>query len=309
MSLEDPDRNQERDAADSGAGGFHGPFGGKLERDFYEQWKRRGRHIEEYGSELLGTAFLLFCVVGVVAVLEAKGSPVVAAIPSGGLRLFIIGLILGGAGWLVALSGPGRLSGAHLNPALSLGFWALGKMYPRDVFGYIAGQMLGAAGGTWIGALVFGRWAREVAHATLHPGPKVSYGWAFGAEVATTFALTLAIYTFVSHKRLARWTPAMVTLVVGVLVWLDGNFSGCGMNPARWFGPALSISYWGYTLVYAIGPIAGAILAALLRRTGILTNPMPHTGKIYHDERYRSVFKKDSLPSRPPASVHQSSDQ
>jgi glycerol uptake facilitator-like aquaporin len=176
-------------------------------------------------------------------------------------------------------------------------------MYLRDTLGYIAGQMLGAIAGTWLGVLAWGRWARQVGNAALHPGPTVGYGWAFAAEVGTTFALTLAIYTFVSHKSLARWTPAMATLVVGILVWLDGNFSGCGMNPARWFGPALSIPYWGFTLVYVLGPIAGAILAALLRRTGILTNPIPHTGKVYHDERYRSVFKKDSLPSTPPAQM------
>lgn len=272
-----------------------------IERDLYGEWKRHGRHLEEYASELAGTAFLLFCVVGVVAVLEAQSSPVVQAIPSPGLRLFIIGLLLGGAGWLVAISGPGRLSGAHLNPALSIGFWVLRKMYARDLFGYVAGQMLGAIAGTWLGAAAFGHWASEVGNASLHPGATVSYGWAFAAEVGTTFVLTLAIYTFVSHKRLARWTPAMATLVVGVLVWLDGDFSGCGMNPARWFGPALSISQWKDTLVYILGPIAGAVLAALLRRSGLLTHPMPHTGKIYHDTRYRSLFKHDTLPSRPPA--------
>lgn len=281
----------------------------RLEHELYEEWKRHGQHLEEYGSELLGTAFLLFCVVGVVSLLEATSSPIVAILPSAGLRLFVIGLALGGAGWLVAISGPGRLSGAHLNPALSIGFWALGKMYLRDTFGYIAGQMIGAVAGTRLGVLAFGHWASEVKHGSLHPGLGVAYAWAFAAEVGTTFALTLPIYTFVSHKQLARWTPAMVTLAVGILVWLDGNFSGCGMNPARWFGPALSISYWRYALVYVLGPIAGAFAAALLRRTGVFTHPVPHTGKVFHDPRYRSVFKRDSMPSTPPAKTRQSSDQ
>src|SRR5579884_260331 len=103
-----------------------------LEPRIYRQWKRSGRHIEEYASELAGTAFALFCVVGVVSLLMASGSPALSWIPSASLRLLLIGLLLGGAGWLVAISPPGRLSGAHINPAVSIGFLALGKMYARD---------------------------------------------------------------------------------------------------------------------------------------------------------------------------------
>lgn len=279
----------------------------QAESDLYTEWKRHGHHWEEYGSEFLETIFSVFCVVGVVSWMFGQSSPVPPAIPSPALRLFPTGLLLGGAGWLVALSPPGRLSGAHANPAVSLGFWVLGKMHLRDLVGYVAGQMPGAALGALLGHLVFGRFARQVHNAALSPGPSVGPLAAFLGETGATFILTFLIYMFVSHKALMRWTPAAAMLAVGLLVWLDGNFSGCGMNPARWFGPAVSLLDWRLFWVYLLGPLLGAAFAAGLRRTGLFTHPMPHTGKLYHDADYRSIFQYDHVPTTPPASARGSS--
>jgi len=278
------------------------------ESHVYTDWKRYGHHLEEYASEFIGTLFSVFCVVGVVAWMFGASSPLPHAIPSPALRLFLTGLLLGSAGWLVALSPPGRLSGAHINPAVTVGFWTLGKMHSRDAAGYMVSQMAGAALGALLGHLVFGSLASEVSNAALSPGPQVGPALVFLGEVTTTFVLTFAIYTFVSHQSLMRWTPAMATVMVGLLVWLDGNLSGCGMNPARWFGPALSVQDWHLSWAYLFGPLLGAAFAAGMRRTGILSHPMPHTGKLFHDCRYRSVFKHDRIPTTPPTSLHHTQD-
>lgn len=270
------------------------------ETALYDDWKRYGHHLEEYAAELAGTLFLMLFVVGGVAWLFGHGSPLLRALPSPPLRLFLLGLVLGGASALVALSPPGRLSGAHLNPAASLGFWVLGKMHARDFAGYVAGQMAGAAAGGLLGAALFGWLARSAHDATLTPGPDIGWWPALLAEVGTTFVLMLLVYTCVSHKRLARWTPLLSTLLLAALIALDGNYSGCGMNPARWFGPAVAAEFWRLGWVYVLGPLLGAGLAAWVRRTGRLTHPMPHTGKLFHDTRYRSLFRHDSLPTTPP---------
>ena len=281
---------------------------GALSRDeaaLYEEWKRAGSHLAEYASEFAGTAFLLFCVVGAVGFLFGTSSLLPGLLPSSALRLLLVGLLLGGASGLVALSPPGRLSGAHLNPAMSLGFWLLGKMHGRDVAGYCAGQLAGGMVGTLLGRAVFGRLAREVHTASLTPGPGVGW-WAAGAgESAATFVLALAVYTFVSHKTLAHWTPLLATALVGLLVCLDGNYSGAGMNPARWLGPAAAAGVWSFGGIYAFAPLGGTMLAAGLRRSGVLRHPLPHTGKLFHDARYRSLFRDDRMPSRPPAEVRQ----
>lgn len=194
----------------------------------YEEWKRQGRHWEEYASEFIGTLFLLVCVVGAVSFLFGVSSPLPRVLPSPPLRLLLVGLFLGGASALVALSPPGRLSGAHLNPAMSLGFWLLGKMHGRDVVGYCAGQLAGGLAGTLLGQAVFGRLAQEVHTASLKPGPGVGWVGTIGGEAAATFALAFAVFTFVSHKKLARWTPLMATVLVSLLICIDGSYSGAG---------------------------------------------------------------------------------
>ncbi len=268
--------------------------------EFYLEWKRYGHHLEEYGSELAGTCFMVFCVVGFVGLMFGVSSPMPHLLSSMPLRLFLTGLVLGGSGWVVAVSPPGKLSGAHINPAISVGFWILGKMHFRDLLGYIAGQMVGGFLGALLGQACFGRLGTEVHEAALQPGASVTLLENFGAEAGATFVLAFIVYTCVSHHRLLRWTPAVATLVVGVLVCLDGNFSGCGINPARWFGPAVITQKWGDFPAYVFGPLVGAALAALPRRFGWFKPSVPHTGKLFHDPNYRSIFKHDRVPSSAP---------
>ena len=273
------------------------------EAALYEDWKRYGSHLKEYASEFAGTAFSLFCVVGAVALTFSPASPLPALLPPVVLRLALIGVILGAASWLVALSPPGRLSGAHLDPAVSSGFWLLGKMHTRDLLGYIVGQVAGAVTGTFLGSLAFGAAARSVKMGSLHPGPHVSFWETAGGELAATFVLTLAIYTSVSLPKLARWTPGVSLVVLTALIAGDGNYSGAGMNPARWLGPALAASAWRDASAYAVAPVLGALLAAGVRRGAGRGQQPPHTAKLFHDSRYRSIFRRDTAPSQPPASV------
>jgi aquaporin Z len=272
----------------------------ETEAVLYREWKRSGSHYAEYLAEFGGTAFLMFCVVGVVGFLFASSSPMPTWIPWPVLRLTLAGLMLGGAGWIVAVSPAGRLSGAHINPSVSLGFWILGKMHPRDFLGYVISQMLGGVAGAAVGAVVFHHYGQQVQDALLKPGRSVSRMEAIGLECLATFFMTLVIYTCVSHKSLMRLTPAAAMVTVGILVGLDGSLSGAGMNPARWFGPAWHLHFWADSIVYTLGPLAGAALAAACRRLLPVLHSIPHTGKLFHDPGYRSLFKEDTVPSSPP---------
>ena len=272
------------------------------EAALYDDWKQYGSHLEEYASEFAGTAFLLVCVVGIVALTFSTHSPLPHLLPSVTLRLALIGLVLGLASWAVALSPPGRLSGAHLNPAISAGFWLLGKLHRRDLAGYVLSQLAGAAAGTLLGGVLFGSWARSVQMASLHPGPHVSLLATWAGELAATFVLALAVFVCVSLPTLARWTPAVATVLLIFLIGGDGNVSGAGMNPARWFGPALAAQVWRAGTAYAAAPVLAAFAAAVLRRSTPNSRP-PHTAKLFHDPRYRSIFREDRAPSRLPESV------
>lgn len=170
---------------------------------------------------------------------------------------FLTGLVLGGAGSLVAITPLGRLSGAHLNPAISLGFFTLGGMQLQDLLGYIVAQTAGASLGACAGQVAFGRLASRVRDALNQPGKLVDAHTATAAEAVATFALAAMIFSMVSRRSLARWTPLVVVGVVAIIVWLDGNFSRASLNPARSFGPALITGDWHLFWIYAVGPCSG----------------------------------------------------
>ncbi len=98
----------------------------------------------EYGAEFLGTAFLLFAGLSAVILDFGGGSPVAHILPDKSARLLLTGLLFAGSGSLVAISPLGKLSGGHINPAVSLAFWLQGKMHHFDLGGYMLGQVLGA---------------------------------------------------------------------------------------------------------------------------------------------------------------------
>lgn len=218
----------------------------------------------------------------------APASPVLHFIPSVRLRLFVTGSMLGAAGSLVAITPLGRISGAHLNPAVSLGFFAEGKMQLQDLCGYALAQLAGGVLGAWAGAAAAGGVGHSVQEVLNVPGRGVSDLGAVGAEIAGTFSLAFIIYEMLSSRHWMRWTPLIVVGVASVIVGLDGNFSGASLNPARSFGPACIEHRWSSFWVYAIGPCLGGLMAGLLHR--LMPRPA-QTGKLFHDRHYRSIFR------------------
>lgn len=253
-----------------------------------EPWQREFlSHAPEYGAEFAGTVFLVFCVVTAVAVMFSPASPVLQLISSARLRLFMTGAILGAAGAVVAITPLGRISGAHLNPAVSLGFFAEGKMHPQDLFGYVLAQLGGGVIGAWAGAATSGGFGQSVHEALNLPARGVSDWVAAGAEIVGTFSLAFVIFQMLSSRKWMRWTPLAVVAVASVIVGIDGNFSGASLNPARSFGPAWIEHTWGSFWVYVVGPCVGGLLAGLLHR--MMPRPA-RTGKLFHDRHYRSIF-------------------
>jgi aquaporin Z len=218
-------------------------------------------------------------------------------------------MLIGGSGWLVALSPPGRLSGAHINPAISIGFWILGKMHRKDLVGYVVAQMAGGVAGALLAGMLFPGLARPIHLAVLKPAAGVTPWLDFTLETVVTFTLASVIFSFVASKSLARFTPAAVTVCAGVLNCLDGKVSGAGMNPARWFGPACALTFWHLGWVYVAGPVVGALLAALIRRIPQLKLFLPHTAKMFHDPAYRSIFKHEKIATTPPDHIRESNFQ
>lgn len=131
-------------------------------------WKQL--HWPEYGAELLGTAFNIFVGLSAVVFNMGQGLPMEHLIPNQSIRLLITGLLFAGSGSLVAISPLGKLSGGHINPSVSLAFWAQGKMHQHDIGGYIIAQFLSAFIGAALLVFVWGGYATSVNNGMTLPG-------------------------------------------------------------------------------------------------------------------------------------------
>ena len=261
------------------------------------QPKAEGWHPLDWGCELVGTAFQLFLGFCFVALLESERSPLRATIASGALRLVLIGIGFGVLAAAVALSPIGRRSGAHLNPAVTLGFVLRGQTPVRDAAGYVAAQVVGAtiAAAAFVAALP--SWAPTVSSARTTPAASIPAWGVVGIEAALTLGLLLTVFLMVSSTRTARWTPAVVTAALAGLIWAGAPRTGASMNPARTFGPDLVTTTFPVLWAYIVGPLLGAAIAALLFAL-LPREPHTLTAKLFHDPEYPSVHRT-ALPAKP----------
>jgi aquaporin Z len=200
-------------------------------------------------AEALGTLLL---------VLVAAGAPVVDAVSHGGVPLDAQ-VVAPGLMVMAIIYFMGMVSGAHLNPAVTLAFAARGNFPWSRVPGYIAAQLVGASVAALLLRALFG----TVGHlgATL-PGPGISATTALIIEALLTLGLVSVILGTASGARNVGTNAA---LAVGGYIALAGLWaapiSGASMNPARSFGPELIAGDWSSWWAYVAGPIAGALVA------------------------------------------------
>jgi aquaporin NIP len=150
----------------------------------------------------------------------------------------------------------GHISGAHLNPAVTTGFWIAGRFPGREVLPYVAAQLVGGT------VAAFGiRAVVGTADAGALTVPLIGVLPAVGVESVLTFVLMLIVMAVATD---ARVEGVVAGLAVGSAVAADalaaGPLTGASMNPARSFGPALAAGVWTAHWIYWLGPLLGAAL-------------------------------------------------
>jgi glycerol uptake facilitator protein len=230
-------------------------------------------------AEAVGTFILVFFGTGAAIVTLMLAAGTNPATP------FNIGIgALGGLGdWLaiglafgIAIAGAiyafGRISGCHINPAVTIALFATRRLPGRDVAPYIGAQLIGAAAASLLLAWVIGPDAVTIGGlGSTAPFPGIGYLQAIVIEIIGTFLLMLVIMgVAVDERATPGFAGLMVGLVVAGIITTTGNLTGASLNPARTFGPYLgdwllaSQSLWEFFPIYIIGPIVGALLAAFL---------------------------------------------
>lgn len=254
-----------------------------------------GLHWRPWAAELGGTAFQLFLGFSLVVVLVAPSSRFAGLIPGGGPTRLVIGLGFGVLAALVAISPPGRLSGAHLNPAVTFAFWIRGHVHPIDLLGYTVAQTAGAFVAAGLVHVLWGQKAARLHDVATFP---VSAAWqAFLAEALLSAALLVVVFALVSHQSTARFTPAVVAVLLSGLIWAGGPYSGPSMNPARSLAPDTTSGAFSGLWIYLVAPMVGAALAVAVFRI-VLPNAETLTAKLFHDERYPTSLAS-ALPAQP----------
>jgi MIP family channel proteins len=167
--------------------------------------------------------------------------------------------------YAVMISAMGPVSGGHLNPAISIGFWVTRRLTTLDTLLYCAAQLLAGVAAARLLAFVLPEtvW-RIVSLGTPELAPEFTRAPAMAIEAVLTFLVVTAFFlTAANHGGVFPKIAGISTgLAVTMGILAGGPFTGAAMNPARVFGPALISHHWANHGVYWVGPLLGAVLAA-----------------------------------------------
>jgi glycerol uptake facilitator-like aquaporin len=224
------------------------------------------RIVRDSALELLLTFLMLFGVISIVRWVIGP-SPISQMIPEIHAELLIVGVAVAILIAGLIMSPAGKMTGGHMNPAISLAMWRFGVFPGFGVAPYIVAQLLGSILGGVAARLVWGPVVAQapVAYAALQPGPGWSTLLLFAAETASMGIIVLLVGFCLAIARLAPFVPWIVGGAIGIAIALLGTSTGGSVNPARQFGPATLSGQTHFLWVYLLAPMAGALLAAWIR--------------------------------------------
>ena len=231
-------------------------------------------HLGIIPAEIIGTGLLILLGDGVVAaVLLAKSKA-----ENSGWIVITFGWGMAGA---MAVYAVGFFSGAHLNPAITLGFWIHGTIDGSQAWKYFLGEMIGAMIGAFLVYLSYFLHWRDTEDpglklAVFATGPAIrNYAWNLITEIIGTFVLVFGVLAIIGPWN--ALTAGLAPLIIGLLVFAIGlslgGPTGYAINPARDLGPRIMHailpipgkggSDWSYAWVPVIGPLIGGAIAAI----------------------------------------------
>ncbi|MGA9526019.1 MAG: aquaporin [Myxococcaceae bacterium] len=244
------------------------------------------RHWPEYLIEA-GLLAVLLLAAGSYALLLAF--PAAGVLPEPMLHRLVFGVLMGLTVIAIVYSPMGKQSGAHLNPAVTITFFWLGKVKPWDAVFYIAAQFLGASAGVLLLSLLAGHAFTEppVRAIATRPGP-MGVVLAFAVEAAMSFGLMLMVLTATNSTRLHRFTGLLVGALVATYITFLAPLSGMSMNPARSFASALPGQLFAQLWLYFVAPPVGMLLAAEVHRR---IGGKVICAKLHHTPDKRCIFR------------------
>ena len=209
-------------------------------------------------AEAVGAFILVLTII--MAVIAASLSRSIAGPPYGSLAI----PIAGGIALAIVVASLGPISGAHVNPAVTVGL-AVNRRFPWGyVPAYLTAQFVGAVGAALLAWSLYGERARtQVKLGATYPAAEVPIWRALLVEAVVTFILVLVVIVVATDGRVA---PGVASMAIGAAlaaaIFISGPLSGGGVNPARAIGPMVVAGDFTDWWVYLVAPVAGGVLAA-----------------------------------------------
>ena len=220
-------------------------------------------HWPEYLIEAWALGMFMISAGTFSTLLGFPGSPLPRLVPNEDLRRTLVGVAMGLTAIGLIYSPWGKRSGAHMNPAVTLTFWRLGKVARWDAVFYILAQLIGGVLGVLIVAALLrdAFTAPPVRYVATLPGALGSIG-AFAAEFAISALLMSVILRVSNSLRYARFTGICAGAMVALYIAFEAPLSGMSMNPARSFASAFPAGLWRDLWIYFTAPVLGMQSAA-----------------------------------------------
>src|SRR5262245_25497866 len=225
------------------------------------------QHWPEYLMEAACLAMFMISAGVFTALLQYPNSPVRRAIPSDFVRQALNGFAMGLTAIGIIYSPWGARSGAHMNPAVTLTFFRLGKVKSWDALFYPIFQTLGGIAGVLLVKLALGHIFTDapVRYVVTMPG-KAGVAAAFIAEMAIACGMMLMVLFMTNTPKLARFTGLFGGTLVFLYITFEAPLSGMSIDPARTVASALPSGVWTAAWIYFVAPIGGMLLAVELYR-------------------------------------------
>jgi aquaporin Z len=219
-------------------------------------------HWREYLSEATCLGVFMCSAAGFATLLQHPASPL-AITGVSALSRVPMGIAMGVTAVALIYSTFGRRSGAHMNPAVTVTFWRLGKMSSVDALLYVLAQIAGGVLGIAVATILLARLPADasVNFVATIPGPSGA-SVALLAEAAISFGMMFVVLVVSNHQRFGHFTGVCAGALVCAYIIFEAPLSGMSMNPARSFGPALLAGSLDSLWIYVIGPLVGMLLAA-----------------------------------------------
>ncbi len=220
--------------------------------------------LQKLASEAVGTALLVFIGVGSVpATLIINGDSPFTMADLGIISLAFATVVI------AVVYALGHVSGAHINPAVTLALAVTGKFPWREVPAYMGAQVVGAIAGAAAIAGVLGQAAVDtgLGVAAFHAG--VGGGQALFAELVGTAILVFTVFGVIDDRAAGGWAGLAIGLAVFAIIIVVAPATSASINPARTFGPMAVLQAlggavsWSQLPAYLVGEFAGGVLGAL----------------------------------------------